>query len=156
MIRHIINGGHFNIPSFGGAWGGHQVLLVVCQLLLLLALEGAHALEHLVPVDQCAVELGTVDADELRLTANRQTAGTTHARTIDHDGVQRHLAGNVMLLGREVRELHHDWRTDGKHLVNVLLLEELLHADGHHALLAVAAVVGHDDDLVRTLAYLVF
>ena len=122
--------------------------VIVGQFFLLLALEGTHALEHFVPVDQCSVELRTVDTYELRLAANGQSAGTAHTRTVDHDGVQADLAGNVMLLGGEVREFHHDGRTDGKHLVDVLLLEEFLHTHGYHAFLAVAAIVGHDNHLV--------
>ena len=61
-----------------------------------------------------------------------------------------------MLLSRKVRELHHDGRTNSKHLVHMLLLEELLHTDGHDAFFAVTSVIGHDDDLVGTLAYLIF
>ena len=61
-----------------------------------------------------------------------------------------------MLLGGEVRELHHDGRTNGKYLVDVLLFDELLDADSNDTLLAVAAIVGHDDDLVAGLTHLVF
>ena len=61
-----------------------------------------------------------------------------------------------MFLSGEVRELHHDWRTNGKYLVHVLLLKELLHTNGYHTLFAVAAVIGHDNHLVRALAHLVF
>ncbi len=132
------------------------MLLVVSQFLLLLALEGTHALEHLVPVYECAVELRTIDAHELRLATNRQSASTTHTRSVHHNRVERNFAGDIMLLGGEVRELHHDWRTDGKHLVDMrLLLNELLDTNGHHAFLAVATVIGHDDHLVRTLTHLI-
>ncbi len=132
------------------------MLLVVGQLLLLLTLEGSHALEHLIPIHEGAVKLWTVDADELRLAANRQSAGSAHTRTIHHDGVQADFAGDVMLLGSEVRELHHDWRTNGEDLVYVwLLLDKLLDTNGYYAFLTVTAVVGHDDHLVRTLAHLI-
>ena len=61
-----------------------------------------------------------------------------------------------MFLSSEVRELHHDWRTDGKHLVNMrFLLNELLDTNGHYTFLAVATIVSHDDHLVRTLANLI-
>ena len=54
-----------------------------------------------------------------------------------------------MLLCGQVREFHHDGRTNGKHLVNVrLLFDEFLYADGYYAFLAVAAVIGHDNHLV--------
>ena len=61
-----------------------------------------------------------------------------------------------MLLSSEVRELHHDGRADGKYLVDVLLLEELLHTDGHYAFLTIRAIIGHDDHFVRALTNLVF
>ena len=60
-----------------------------------------------------------------------------------------------MLLSGEVRELHHDWRTDGKYLIDMLLLEEFLHTNGYYTLPAVATIIGHDDYLVRTLANLI-
>ena len=129
---------------------------IVLHLLLLGLLEGSHALEHLVPVDKGTVEFRAVDADEFRLAANGQSAGTAHARTIHHDGVQRHLAGDAMLLSRQVGELHHDGRTDGKHLVHVLLLNELFDAHGDNTLLAVRAVVGHNNHFIAALSHLVF
>ena len=45
-------------------------------------------------------------------------------------------------------EFHHHGGTDGEHLVDMLALDDLFHADGDHAFLAVRSVVGHDDDLV--------
>ena len=139
--------------------GGRQVcymLLVVLHLFLFGLLERSHALEHLVPVHQRSVKLRAVYTHKLRLAAYGQSAGTAHARTVYHDGVQRHLAGYAVLLCRQVREFHHDGRSYGKHLVYVLLLNELLDANGNHAFLAVRTVVGHDDDFVRALAYLIF
>ena len=64
------------------------MLLVVGQLLLLLTLEGSHTLEHLVPVNEGAIKLRTIDADELSLATNRESAGTTHTCTIHHNRVQ--------------------------------------------------------------------
>ena len=125
------------------------------HLLLLGLLEGTHALEHLVPVNQGAVKLWTIDTYELCLTTNRQTTGTTHTRTIDHNGIQRNLTGNIMLLGGKIREFHHDWRTDSKHLVHMLLFNEFLDTYGNDTFLTIRAVIGHDDYLVRTLANLV-
>ena len=126
------------------------------QLLLLSTLEGSHTLEHLVPVNQGTVELRTVDADELRLATDGQTTGTTHARAIHHDGIQRNLTRDVVFLSSQVRELHHDRGTDGKYLVDMrLLLDEFLNTHSHYALLAIAAVIRHDDDLVRRLTYFI-
>ena len=62
-----------------------------------------------------------------------------------------------MLLSGEVRELHHNWRANSEHLVDMrLLLDKLFDTNGHYAFLAVTTVIGHDDNLVRTLAYLIF
>ena len=61
-----------------------------------------------------------------------------------------------MLLGREVRELHHDRRTDGEDLIDMLLFDKLLDTYRHHTFLTIRSVVGHDDHLIRTLAHLVF
>ena len=143
----------YSVP-LGGRQGGYM-FLVVLHLLLLSLLERTHALEHLVPVHQRTVELRSVDAHKLRLAADGQTAGTTHARAVHHDSVQRHLAGDSVLLCRQVREFHHDGRTYGKHLVHMFLLNEFLNTYRHYSLLAIGTVVGHDDHLVRTLAYLI-
>ena len=132
------------------------MLFKVGQFFLLLALEGTHALEHFVPVDQCTVELRAVNADELRLAANGQSACTAHTSTIHHDGIQADFAGNVMLLSREVRELHHDGRTDGENLVDMFLLNKLFDTNRHYTLFTVCSIISHDNNLVRTLANLIF
>ena len=57
----------------------------------------------------------------------------------------------------QAAELHHDRRTNGKGLVDVrLLTDELLDTCGHYTLLAIRAVVGHDDELVAVAAHFVF
>ena len=127
------------------------------QLFLLLTLESSHTFEHLVPIYQGSVELRTIDTNELGLASDGETARTTHTCSINHDGVERYFARNVVLLSGEVRELHHNWRTNGEDFVYVwLLLDKLLDTNGYYAFLAVAAVVGHDDYLVTALAYLIF
>ena len=60
-----------------------------------------------------------------------------------------------MLLSSEVRELHHDWRSDGKHLVNMLLFDEFLDTNGYHTFLTVTTIIRHDDHLVGTLTNLI-
>ena len=60
-----------------------------------------------------------------------------------------------MFLSGEVRELHHDGRTNGKDLVDMLLFYELLDTNSYYTFLAVATVISHDDDFVRTFAYLI-
>ena len=133
------------------------MLLVVSQLFLLFALESAHTFEHLVPINQSSVELWSIDADELCLASDGESACTAHTCTVNHDGVERYLARDVVLLSCKVRELHHDWRANGEYLIHVwLLFDKLLDTNGYYTFLAVATVVGHDDHLVTTLAYLVF
>ena len=132
------------------------MLLKVSQLLLLLALECTHTLEHLVPVDKSSVKLRTIDANKLCLSSDSESAGTAHTCSVHHDCIQGHFARDVMLLGCQIRELHHDRRTDGKYLIDMLLFKELLHTNGYNTLLAVTSIVSHDDYLVRTLAHLIF
>ena len=132
-----------------------SLFLEMLQFLLLGALEGAHALEHLVPVYQTAVKLRSVDAHEACLPSDGQSAGTAHARSVYHDGVERHVGGDIVFLREQAAEFHHDGRTNGKHLVDMFLVDEFLYADGHHALLAVTAVVGHDECLIAVGTHLV-
>ena len=121
----------------------------------LLGLKGSGATHHFVEIDLMTIEFGTIDTNELGLTAYADATGTTHACPINHDGVQRNVGGDVVFLGQQTTELHHDGRADGKHLIDVFPLDDLLYADGHHALLPIAAVIGHDDDLVARLTDIV-
>ena len=133
-----------------------KMLLVVGQLLLLFALKGAHTLKHLVPVNQSTIKFRTVDTNKLGLASDSESACATHTCSVNHNGVQANFARNVVLLSGEVREFHHDWRSDGEYLIHVwLLLNEFLDTNGYYALLAVATVIGHNDYFVRTFAYLI-
>ena len=64
------------------------MFLVVLQFFLLGTLESPHALEHFVPINECAIKLRTINTDELCLATNGQTAGTAHTSTIHHDGIE--------------------------------------------------------------------
>ena len=61
-----------------------------------------------------------------------------------------------MLLGGQVRELHHNRRTYGEDFIDMFLLDKFLDTNSYYTFFAVTAVVGHDNNLVRTFAYLVF
>ena len=128
----------------------------MAHLFALHFLERSHALEHLVPFHLVAVELRAVHADELRLSAHGDAAGTTHARAVHHDGVQRYVGRNVVFLGQQAAEFHHDGGADGETFVHLLALDDALDAFGHEAFIAIRAVVGHDDDLVRRLPHFIF
>ena len=110
----------------------------------------------LVEVHQMAVELGTVDAAELHLVADTYAAGAAHAGAVDHHAVEAHDGGQVVLFGGERDELHHRQRSDG-HTVAVVdtALAELVDLGCYQPLLAVAAVVGHDVQVVAHGAQLV-
>ena len=125
-----------------------EVALIVVHFLFFHSFEGAHALHHLIPVDEITVELRAVDAYKLCLSADCQSAGTAHTRTVDHDGVERDIVGDTIFMSQQRGEFHHYRRTNGEHLVDMLALDNLFHADGDHSFLAVGAVVGHDDDLI--------
>ena len=58
--------------------------------------------------------------------------------------------------GEQADELHHDGGADGETLVHLLALDDLFHSLGHQTFLAVGAVIGHDDDLIRAFAHFFF
>ena len=131
------------------------MLLHVLHLYLLLALECAHTLEHLVPINESSVKLRAVDADKLGLATDGETTGTAHTGTIDHDGVERHVGRDIVFLCEQAAELHHDGRTDGKYLVDVLLVDEFLDTDSHDTLFAIRTIVGHDNEFVTAFTHFV-
>ena len=98
------------------------------------------------------VKLGPIDANKLCLATHRYAAGTTHSRSIHHDGIEAYVCRYVVFLCQETAELHHDAWADGKDLIHILALDNLLYAYRHHAFLSVASVVSHDDDFVARLA----
>ncbi len=75
------------------------MLLEVLHLLALYILEGAHALEHLIPIYLGTIKLRTIDADKLGLAADGKTAGTAHTGTIYHDGIKRYISRKIVFLG---------------------------------------------------------
>ena len=114
------------------------------------------AVHSLVKIDLKAVKVGAVHAGKLGLAADRQAAAAAHAGAIDHDGVHRHNGLDIVGLGRLDDEFHHDQRSDGDDLVKVRTLNDLLfQRRGDNALLAVGAVIGHNDKLITAGAELV-
>ena len=81
------------------------------------------------------IELRAIDADELGLTAYRDTARAAHTGTIDHDCIEAGFGRNVILGGCEGDELHHDSRTDRDTLIDLLAVNDLLHTYGDDSLL---------------------
>ena len=103
----------------------------------------------LVEVHQMAVEFGSVDAAELHLVTYAYTAGAAHTGAVDHHAVEAHDGGQVVFLCGEANELHHRQGTDG-HTMAVLHAfgAELVDLGGDETLFAVAAIVGHDVQVV--------
>ena len=132
------------------------MFLEVLHFLALYILEGAHTLEHLIPIYLGAIKLRTIDADKLGLAADGETAGSAHTGTIYHDGIKRYISREIIFLGKEAAELHHDRRTDGEHLIYMFLVDEFLDAHGYYAFLAVASVIGHDDEFVAGCTHFIF
>ena len=126
------------------------------HLFTLCILEGTHALEHLIPVNQCSVKLRTVDADKLSLAANGQSAGTAHTCTIHHNRVEGYICREIIFLSQETAEFHHDRRADGEYLIDVLLIDELFDTDSYNTFLAVTSVIGHDNQFVTGSANFIF
>ena len=132
------------------------VCVVTFQFFGFCFLESSHSLEHFVPIYQGPVKLGTVDADELRLSTDGQTTGSAHSCSVYHDGVERNIGGNVVFLGELAAKFHHDGWTDGEDSVDRLAVDELFDTHGHNTFLAIRAVIGHDERFVGTFAHFVF
>ena len=95
-----------------------------------------------------SVELRTLNTHEAGLATHAHAASTAHASAIDHDSVERCLGGHLILLGEQRHKLHHDSGTNGDNLVDLLTLDNLLNTSSNKALVAVAAVIGHDNHIV--------
>ena len=103
----------------------------------------------LVEIHEVAVEVGAIHAGELGLAAHGQAAAAAHAGAVDHDGVHGDDALEAVLLAGLDHKLHHDERTDGDdQVVLVAGSHQLVEGSGDDALGAVAAIVGHDPQLV--------
>ena len=125
------------------------------------------ALQQAVPVDKVGVELRTVNAGELALTADGEAAAAAHAGAVYHDGVQAGIGLETVGTGDLGDVLHHDDRSAGEHAVVLHAgLEQGLELVGDETGFAVGAVVGayvevvaggtelvlHDDDVLAAEA----
>ena len=119
-------------------------------------LEGSHTFQHLVEVHLMTVEFRTIHTYELRLSAHGDTTSTTHARTIHHNGVQRHISRNIIFLGQKADKFHHDGRTNGKTLVHLFTFDDCFYSFSNQTFLSVRTVVRHDNHFVRTLTHFLF
>ena len=117
-----------------------------------LLLGAVHALtaHRLVEIDLVGVELRAVDAREARPSADRHAAGAAHARTVDHQRVERHGGLQTVFLRGEGHELHHDHRSDGHAFVVVpaLFFDEFLDDLRHQSFEALRTVVGGDVEVL--------
>ena len=131
------------------------MISIMFHLFFLTALERAHSLEHLIPVDEITVELRSVNAYETSLSTYGKPASTAHTSAIDHDCVKRDSVRNIKFLCKKRRELHHHWRTDSDDTVYFLTFYNFFHTDGNDAFLSVGAVIGHYYHLVRVFSDIV-
>ena len=123
--------------------------LVALHALLLLAFEALLPQHQLVEVDLVPIEIGTVDAGEFHLAADRDPARSAHARAVDHDRIQADHRANAARTGELSTGLHHRQRPDGNDLFDIIvLLEDLVQDYGDEALGAEGAVVGRHPELV--------
>ena len=126
-------------------------LLISAERLRLFRFESFHAAEHLIPIHGMSIELRTVHADKLRLTADRHAACAAHTRTVHHNGIQTRLRRDIVLRRRQRHELHHDSRTDRDTFMYRFTVDDLFYTYRHNTLLTGRTVIGHDDDLVGPL-----
>ena len=118
--------------------------------------KSAETAHHAVEINLVGIELRSIDADELSLSADDRAAAAAHARTIDHDRVERDNRLDAEGTRRLGAELHHDRRPDRDDAVGRRgRLAHLLQRNRHNALAAVGAVVRHHDHLVRNGLHLV-
>ena len=133
-----------------------QVILQMFQFVFFNIFKCVHALEHLIPVNQCAIKFRTINAHKLCFASNCQPTGTTHTSAIYHDGIERYICRYVIFLRKKTAKLHHDGRSDSKCLVDMFLLNQFLHAHRYNTFFTIAAIVGHDDCLIRIRSYFIF
>ncbi len=94
------------------------------------------------------VELGPVDAGELRLATHRDAASAAHAGSIDHDGIQAHNGVDRRRAGHLGAGLHHEHRADGDACGHIARRDHLGQHLAHEALVTLGPVVGGNEDLV--------
>ena len=114
----------------------------------LLRLESLLPGEQLPEVDQVPVEVGTIDASELDLAADRRPARAAHAGAIHHDGVERDHGANAERPGHVGARAHHRQGADGHHQIGTVAPHQIVQGLGHEPFAALGAVVGADDELV--------
>ena len=90
-----------------------------------------------------------VHAGKLGLAAHSQAAAAAHAGAVDHNGVHGDDALQPVLLAGLDDEFHHDQRADGDdQIILVAGGHQLVQSGSDHTLGAVAAVIGHNAQLV--------
>ena len=109
-----------------------------------------HAAAHsLVKVNLKAVEFRTVHTGEFSLAAHGEAAAAAHACAVDHNGIHGNDGLDMVGFGCQGDKFHHNQRADGDDFVVLLAaFNQALERLGDNALLAVAAVVGHNDQLI--------
>ena len=103
-----------------------------------------------------AVKVRAVNACELGLAANGQTAAAAHAGTVNHDGVHGNDGLDAVRTGGLADKLHHNHRADGDYgIVLVARVDQLLEHLRNQCLAAVRAVIGHDVQVGAGVLHLV-
>ena len=103
-----------------------------------------------------AVEIRAVNARELGLAADGQTAAAAHAGAVDHDGVHGNDGLDAVGTGGLADELHHDHRADGDDgIVLIARIDQLLEHLRDQRLAAVRAIVGDDVQIGAGVLHLV-
>ena len=102
------------------------------------------------------IELRSINADELCLTAYGYTARAAHTGSIDHDCIQAGFCRDIVFCCCKRHELHHDSRADGDTFINGLAIDHFFDTYGHDALFAHRAIVSHDDKFIGPLREFLF
>ena len=96
------------------------------------------------------VEIGPVHAREFHRVTDGNAAGTAHARTIHHYGIEADHRPDSVGTGKFGAGFHHRERADGDYLVDILMLfQDLVQNYSHKTLCTVRSVVGSDKEFIR-------
>ena len=90
----------------------HTLHILMIQLLFLF-LVSAQPHQQFIKIYLVGIEFGTIHTNKLRFTTNRYPAGSAHACTVNHNGIQTGHCGNIVFCGKQAGIFHHDCRANG-------------------------------------------
>ena len=118
--------------------------------------ESSHTFQHLIEVYLVCIEFRPVHANEFCLSADSNSASTTHTCSVHHNCIKRNICGYVIFLRQQRYEFHHDSRADAETFIYFLTFNDFFNTFGYKAFFSVRTVIRHNDYFVRTFAHFLF